>query len=169
MTEKIIFQLRAMMTCLRAGTSSDGSECGDTATELASIRSGWPQASLCTGQHILVQFTCQVRNIPKCFISWKWQHFLISGYTAYAAHNPLSSYSSLPQLSPPSYHQYSPSLGYVDNTAPSPLSSFSSPSASIRGHNPSSTEERSYASQFNIFWSSSSSTFSTIASIVPSV
>jgi len=75
----------------------------------------------------------------------------MSGYTAYAAHNPLSSYSSLPQLSPPSYHQYSPSLGYVDNTAASPLSSFSSPSASIRGHNPSSTEERSYASQFNIF------------------
>ena len=53
----------------------------------------------------------------------------VSGYSPYAP-NPLSSYTSLPQLSPPSY-QYGASLGYVDTTgtsvaAASPLSSFSS-------------------------------------------
>ena len=37
------------------------------------------------------------------------------GYSAYAP-NPLSSYSALPQLSPPSYHQYSPGLGYTVDT-----------------------------------------------------
>ena len=146
-----MFQPRGMMTCLRAGTSSVESECGDTATGLASTRSGWRLDSLCTDQHIQALFTCQVYQCSVCDNDLNITWFIFSGYTAYA-HNPLSSYSSLPQLSPPSYHQYSPSLGYVDNTAASPLSSFSSPSAaSIRGHNPSSTEERSYPSQFNIF------------------
>ena len=86
---------------------------------------------------------------------------LLSGYTAAYAHNmPLSSYGSIPQLSPPAY-QYSHSLGqYVDNTAAAAASSlsFSSPAGtagtagSLRGHNTSSDEARAYsAAQFNIF------------------
>ena len=82
-----------------------------------------------------------------------------TGYTAAAyAHNPLGSYSSLPQLSPPSYHQYAPAgLGYVDNTAAaaaSQLSSFTAgPPSAIRGHNATAEDTRSsYPAQFNLFW-----------------
>ena len=74
----------------------------------------------------------------------------MSGYTT-AYPSPLTSYTPLPQLSPPcppSYHQYS----YVDNgsaasAAASSLSSFSSGSASLRGHS-ASDSDRTYPHQF---------------------
>ena len=72
----------------------------------------------------------------------------VSGYSPYAP-SPLSSYTTLPQLSPPSY-QYGAGLGYVENSSVAAASSLSSFSSS---RTPGPGEDRGgYTSQpFNLF------------------
>ena len=75
------------------------------------------------------------------------------GYSAYAP-SPLSSYSSLPQLSPPSY-QYGAGLSYVEQSpvaAASSLSSFSSSPSLRASTNTGPDTDRGYPTQaFNLF------------------
>ena len=75
----------------------------------------------------------------------------VSGYSPYAP-SPLSSYTSLPQLSPPSY-QYGASLGYVDNTLNTSVAAASSLSSFSSSRTPGPGEDRGgYPSQpFNLF------------------
>ena len=74
------------------------------------------------------------------------------GYSAYAP-SPLTSYTTLPQLSPTSY-QYGTGLTYVDQgpvAAASSLSTFSS-SPSLRAGPAPGPEDRGYPTQpFNLF------------------